>query len=455
MSETRRLKLPFIMAAQAQKHVTHNEALLSADALLHLSVATRSLAAPPDSPEEGVRYLVASEASGAFHGEAGAIAAYDDGAWRFYVPQEGWRCWVADEARLLVYTGGAWEPLEAGAGSQAQLASLGIGTAPDATNRLAVKADAVLFSHDDVTPGTGDMRVTLNKGGAARDAGIVFQTGFSSRALLGTFGSDTLTLRISPDGAVFSPVLAAHPGGKVALRGAVDPALAQPIQLNGQVRVSADRMTVEAASPVGVGLHLSNTQSGAHGGYLLSATGAGTFVVADQSNGARLVVGPTGNILPGADNAATLGEPGLRFATVYAATGSIQTSDRRDKTAVEPIDGRKALALLNAIEPVTFCWREVGGAEGKQQGGAEPLGNEPSLAHTAGRHAGFLAQDVRAALDGAGLDLGLWGLDDPSDDNSRQWLRPDQMIPILWEALRSTRREIEALNERVISNSAS
>ncbi|KQT66005.1 MULTISPECIES: DUF2793 domain-containing protein [unclassified Aureimonas] len=445
MSETTRLKLPFIMAAQAQKHVTHNEALLAADALVHLGVATRQLASPPPAPAEGARYLVAAHPSGDFLGRAGAIAAFDGGAWRFHAPDEGWRCWVADEGRLLVHTGGAWTPINLDADSEVQVAALGVGTAPDAANRLAVKSDAVLLSHDDVTPGTGHLRVTLNKSASARDGGIAFQTGYSTRALLGTFGSDAFTLRVSPDGSAYSPVLAADPGGKVALRGAVDTALAQPIQLNGQVRVSADRMTVEAASAVGVGLHLSNTQSGAHGGYLLSASGAGAFSIADQTSGARLVVGPTGNILPGADNAVTLGEAGKRFSAVYATTGTIQTSDRRDKVDVAPVGPKLALALLDAIEPVTFRWREP---EERDDRGGRGEGDEAKVVtapHAAGRHAGFLAQEVRAALDAAGTELGVWGLDDGADAASRQWLRPDQMIPLLWEALRETRRELAAL----------
>ena len=42
MSETVNLELPLIAAAQAQKHVTHNEALAIADALIHLAVPSVS-----------------------------------------------------------------------------------------------------------------------------------------------------------------------------------------------------------------------------------------------------------------------------------------------------------------------------------------------------------------------------------------------------------------------------
>ena len=47
---TTHLLLPYILAAQAQKHVTHNEALRLLDGLVQLSVLDRDLTAPPGSP---------------------------------------------------------------------------------------------------------------------------------------------------------------------------------------------------------------------------------------------------------------------------------------------------------------------------------------------------------------------------------------------------------------------
>ena len=53
------LALPYLEADQAQKNVTVNEALQALDALVHLTVADRYLAAPPGSPVEGVCHIVA------------------------------------------------------------------------------------------------------------------------------------------------------------------------------------------------------------------------------------------------------------------------------------------------------------------------------------------------------------------------------------------------------------
>jgi hypothetical protein len=111
---TSNLSLPFIVAAQAQKHVTHNEALRALDAIVQLGVLDKDLSAPPGSPVEGARYIVGPAPSGAWAGQAGKIAAYQDGAWAYYAPRAGWLAWVADEDRLYAWEGSAWAALPAG-----------------------------------------------------------------------------------------------------------------------------------------------------------------------------------------------------------------------------------------------------------------------------------------------------------------------------------------------------
>lgn len=116
MDETPNLGLPYIMAAQSQKHVTHNEGIRALDAILQLSVLDRGLTAPPGSPADGARYIVASGATGAWSGHVGEIAAWQDGAWMFYAPVEGWIAWVADEDIAVVWNGSAWTALTTGGG---------------------------------------------------------------------------------------------------------------------------------------------------------------------------------------------------------------------------------------------------------------------------------------------------------------------------------------------------
>jgi hypothetical protein len=87
MMDTTHLQLPYLAAAQAQKHVTHNEALRMLDALVQLSVLDRSRTAPPASPAEGDRHIVGAGATGLWAGWDGAIAAFIDGGWMRLPPR--------------------------------------------------------------------------------------------------------------------------------------------------------------------------------------------------------------------------------------------------------------------------------------------------------------------------------------------------------------------------------
>lgn len=107
MTNTSRLALPVIEAAQAQKHVTHNDALVRLDALTQLTVESRTLTAPPGAPAEGACYIPAMGASGAWNGWAGKIALYS-GGWQQLAPVSGLKAWVKAERLTLTYEDGVW-----------------------------------------------------------------------------------------------------------------------------------------------------------------------------------------------------------------------------------------------------------------------------------------------------------------------------------------------------------
>mgnify|MGYP003782882907 FL=1 len=65
MDHSPRLDLPFIMAGQALKHITHNEALQRLDALVQPLVESTTLTTPPASPLPGEAWIVPSDATGA------------------------------------------------------------------------------------------------------------------------------------------------------------------------------------------------------------------------------------------------------------------------------------------------------------------------------------------------------------------------------------------------------
>jgi len=204
---TPNLSLPYLDPGQAQKHVTHNEALRMLDALVMLSVIDRDLSAPPSSPAEGARYIVAAPGSGAFAGKTNQIAHYADGGWLFYSPLAGWTCFVADEGALLAFDGGDWVPATDALGGVTELhnlARLGLGMAADAANPFAAKLNTALWtSRGTGEGGDGDLRVKLNKEAAGDTASLLLQSGHSGRAEIGLTGDDDLHIKVSPDGAAW------------------------------------------------------------------------------------------------------------------------------------------------------------------------------------------------------------------------------------------------------------
>lgn len=198
MDNSPNLTLPYIQAAQAQKHITHNEAIRALDAIVHIAVLDRDVATPPPTPTEGDRYLIASGPTGAWAGHAGDIAAWQDAMWNFYTPRRGWTLFVADEGILIVYNGSAWT----GVSSTSTVSMLGVNATADTTNRFSINTSAMLLNH-----AGGSHQAKVNKNAAGDTASFLFQTGFSGRAEMGTTGDDNFHFKVSPDGSAWSEAL--------------------------------------------------------------------------------------------------------------------------------------------------------------------------------------------------------------------------------------------------------
>ncbi len=245
MTSSIHLKLPFIVPSQAQKHITHNEAIAALDTLTQLAILDRDLSAPPSTSAEGGRYIVGASASGEWSGKSNQIAAFDGAIWQFHKPEPGWTAYVIDEAELVLWNGSAWVPVIV------STRTFGINTTADATNRLAVKSDAVLLSHDDVTPGSGDLRLKFNKLAAANTAALLFQSNWSGRAELGLADDDKLHLKISPDGSAWHEVLVADPATGHLGIGTATPAVA--LDVDGPIRVKSYTIATLPSAAAGAG----------------------------------------------------------------------------------------------------------------------------------------------------------------------------------------------------------
>ncbi|MEL6372346.1 MAG: DUF2793 domain-containing protein [Pseudomonadota bacterium] len=212
MDETQLLHLPYIAQAQAQKHVTHNEALRILDAVLQISVRDVDQSAPPANPQEGERHIVAAGASGAWAGAEDAVAAFQDGAWALYPPQAGWVAYQEDEGTLLVFDGSAWVRV-VGGDAVNPVGLVGVNATADATNRLSVNAPASLFNHE----GQGH-QLKINKNAAGDTASLLYQSGFTGHAEMGLTGDDDFRIKVSADGTTFrDAVVIARSDGEVML----------------------------------------------------------------------------------------------------------------------------------------------------------------------------------------------------------------------------------------------
>ncbi|MEM0898832.1 MAG: DUF2793 domain-containing protein [Pseudomonadota bacterium] len=190
------LSLPYIMPAQAQKHVTHNEAIRMLDALVQLAFSTMGENTPPANPVAGERHWTGTAPINEWLGKPNQIAAWQDGFWAFLEPKPGWLARDLSNRLLLCFDGSTWVEAVASPSSLQNMASLGINASADETNRLVVGAPSSLLTHE----GAGH-QLKINKNSSSDTASILFQTGWSGRAEFGLTGDDDWRVKVSPNGA--------------------------------------------------------------------------------------------------------------------------------------------------------------------------------------------------------------------------------------------------------------
>jgi hypothetical protein len=199
---TPNLLLPFIQAAQAQKHVTHNEALRLLDGLTQISVLDRDLTAPPGSPAEGARFIVASGATGLWAGWDGDVAFYAGGAWLRLPARTGWVVWVQNEAQVVVLIGSVWTPLDDAMGLLSQAASVEVAKgAMGSTTGMAVLeqtlsglsgasvTSSIKIPDRSIVLGVSTRVLTAITGAASFDCGVAGETSKFGSALSIAAGS--------------------------------------------------------------------------------------------------------------------------------------------------------------------------------------------------------------------------------------------------------------------------
>ena len=468
MDPTPKNNLPYIMPSQAQKHVTHNEALRVLDTIVQLSAAAILSSPPSESLQNGQRYLVSDQASDAFATHEHQVATWQDGDWAFFSPKAGWLCWVEALSQLFVFdeTDG-WKPAvtSGGAGSD-QVSMLGINAPADATNKLSVSSDAVLLSHDGA-----DHRLFINKADPGNTASLIFEQNFAAQVELGLTGNNDLNVKMGNNNAPALVVeqatnnigIGRNPQFRLDINGGTSSEW--PLRLSGDFPAITNRngflfRRTVSGGPIVAGTNIggfsfggfdgSSTTRGWNGGAEILATSNSDWSATNHGTSLWFLATPAGQqfplpativsgsgVTPGIDNFFVLGSAGARWASIWTANGVIQTSDERDKQDITNIDGLFATRFVEDIDPVFFRWKN----------GKTIVVDQDETETTSGtrRHAGFLAQQVQSTMEKEESFFGAWGLDNLDDTKSKQWLRPDQLIPVLWSALQQTRKELKVL----------
>lgn len=184
----------------------------------------------------------------------------------------------------------------------------------------------------------------------------------------------------------------------------------------------------------------------ANGGYLVARNPGNTADVPllglDSSN--NLILGSSsesgvinaGTLIPLTDNAYSVGASGIRWTSIWAVNGTIQTSDPSLKTNIAAVDGNVATRLVAAISPITFSWK-VGG---KTLTGGKWVDQPGKRTHW-----GFDASQIGATFGAEKLDFGGY----IKGEDGTLALRPDQLIPVLWRAVQALTERVGALEARV------
>lgn len=160
---------------------------------------------------------------------------------------------------------------------------------------------------------------------------------------------------------------------------------------------SASLLVFNKSDPANSSFFLFNC-AGSVAQMVMGQTGSGTnlpFSIVVAGSEAVRIETTNRHITPGADNSQNFGSASLRLATIYAGTGTINTSDEREKQQIQAMsdaEKRVAIACKGLVRKFKF-------------------NNAVSAKGDAARwHFGVVAQEVSAAFSAEGLDARNYSL---------------------------------------------
>ncbi|MEM6343892.1 MAG: tail fiber domain-containing protein [Bacteroidota bacterium] len=149
------------------------------------------------------------------------------------------------------------------------------------------------------------------------------------------------------------------------------------------------------------------------------------------TDGGSFLTTTNAHLAPNADGARSLGRSNFRWNTIYALNGIINTSDRREKSAITPLT--YGLSELMALEPVSYVWKAY-----PEQG--------PKI--------GLIAQDVQSVLPEVVVDT-EWTVDEENGQKRAQatsllGIYYADLLPVLVKAIQEQQTLIQDQQSQLV-----
>ena len=133
----------------------------------------------------------------------------------------------------------------------------------------------------------------------------------------------------------------------------------------------------------------------------------------------------TKNLIPIADNTYNMGINAIRWVKLYAASGSIGTSDKNEKNTI--VESDLGLSFINKLKPVSYKW------------------NNTNI--DTATHYGLIAQDIEEAIESEGKTLQDFGaVEKPA--NASMGLNYSEFISPLIKAIQELTAKVAALEAK-------
>jgi len=164
-------------------------------------------------------------------------------------------------------------------------------------------------------------------------------------------------------------------------------------------------------------------------GFNFVAVGAqGNDMILLAGAGEKMRIDSIGTILPGVNGTQDLGSSSLRFDTLFATNGTINTSDINEKQDIESLNAAETRVAQNCKTLLRkFRWRDM----------VEEKGDDARI------HFGIIAQELDQAFTDEGLDAGRYGMftsdtwidDESGDEVTRMGVRYTELLAFIIAAI--------------------